>query len=156
MPFRNLGSFLKALKKDGDLRVITEEVDPEYEAGEIAQRAVREGKPALIFTNVKGSRIPLAMNALATPRRIERALGRPPGEVGEELVRFAERMKPPSLGGLWASRATVGRALSARVAIRGGAPPPGVREPPRLSHPPPRRCLPRARGGLLYLSLVLT
>src|SRR5688572_20098478 len=101
MPFKNLGAFLKALQKAGDLHVVSAEVDSEFEAGEIAQRGVREGKPALLFTNVKGSKIPLAMNALATRARIELALGRPPESVGEELVGFAERMKPPSLGALW-------------------------------------------------------
>ena len=83
MPFRNLGKFLDALKKAGDLHVVREPVDPEYEVGEIAQRAVREGKPALLFLDVKGSSLPLAMNALATPRRIELALGSHPAEVGE-------------------------------------------------------------------------
>jgi 4-hydroxy-3-polyprenylbenzoate decarboxylase len=96
------------------------------------------------------------MNALATPRRIERALGRPPGEVGEELVRFAERMKPPSLGGLWASRATVGRALSARVAIRGRAPSQDVREPVDLHRLPVLRCWPGDGGRFLTFPMVLT
>src|SRR5688572_633528 len=50
MPFKNLGAFLAALRADGDLQVVDAEVDPEYEVGEIAQRAVREGKPALLFT----------------------------------------------------------------------------------------------------------
>ena len=34
MPFRNLGKFLEALKKAGDLHVVREPVDPEYEVGE--------------------------------------------------------------------------------------------------------------------------
>src|SRR5258708_9557008 len=103
MPDRTLGAFLKRLRRERELVVIEAPGDPEYETGEIAQRAVKEGKPALLFTQVKGSSIPLAMNALATPRRIELALGRPPGAIGDELVRFAERMKPPTLGAAWAS-----------------------------------------------------
>jgi len=51
---RTLGAFLKRLKRERELVVIDAPVDPEYEAGEIAQRAVREGKPALLFRNVKG------------------------------------------------------------------------------------------------------
>ena len=43
MPFKNLGAFLDALRADRDLLVVESEVDPEYEVGEIAQRAVREG-----------------------------------------------------------------------------------------------------------------
>src|SRR5947209_793463 len=115
MPDRSLGAFLDRLRRERELVVVDEPVDPVYEAGEIAQRAVREGKPALLFTRVTGAAYPLAMNALATPRRIELALGRAPGAVGEELVRFAEGMRPPSVGALWAQRATVARALRARV-----------------------------------------
>ena len=158
MPFRNLGAFLDALRADQDLQVVDAEVDPEYEVGEIAQRAVREGKPALLFTHVKGAKLPLAMNALATPRRIERALGRAPESVGEELVAFAERMKPPTASAAWASRSTIGRALGARV-TKGG---PGsgasqkVSEPVDLHRLPILRCWPGDGGRFLTWPMVLT
>src|SRR5688572_4074296 len=158
MPFRNLGAFLDALRADKDLQVVESEVDPEYEVGEIAQRAVREGKPALLFTNVRGARLPLAMNALATPRRIERALGRAPASVGEELVAFAERMKPPTPGGAWASRGTIGRALGARVARigRGRGASQQVTEPVDLHRLPILRCWPGDGGRFLTWPMVLT
>jgi len=154
--FRNLGSFLKALQKAGDLHVVSAPVDPEYEAGEIAQRAVREGKPALLFTNVKGSKIPLAMNALATRGRIERALGREPEAVGEELVAFVERMKPPSVSALWDSRATIGRALQARVVKRGTGASQAVKEPVDLDRLPVLRCWPGDGGRFFTWPMVLT
>ncbi len=156
MPFKNLGAFLKALKQAGDLHVVDSEVDSEYEAGEIAQRAVREGKPALLFTNVKGSKIPLAMNALATRQRIELALGRPPESIGEELVAFVERMKPPSLGAAWASRGTIGRALGARVVKRGAGASQAVREPVDLHRLPVLRCWPGDGGRFFTWPMVLT
>lgn len=156
MPFKNLGAFLKALKQAGDLHVVDSEVDSEYEAGEIAQRAVREGKPALLFTNVKGSKIPLAMNALATRQRIELALGRPPESIGEELVAFVERMKPPSLGAAWASRGTIGRALGARVIKRGAGASQAVREPVDLHRLPVLRCWPGDGGRFFTWPMVLT
>ncbi len=156
MPFKTLGKFLDALRKAGDLKVVREPVDSEYEAGEIAQRAVREGKPALLFTNVKGSHLPLAMNALATPKRIELALGRHPEEVGEELVAFAERMKPPSAGALWASRATVGRALQARVVRRSHGASQQVREPVDLHRLPVLRCWPGDGGRFFTFPMTLT
>ena len=157
-PFKNLGAFLAALRADHDLQVVDEEVDPEYEVGEIAQRAVREGKPALLFTNVKGSAIPLAMNALATARRVERALGRPPASVGEELVAFAERMKPPTPGAAWASRGTIGRALRARVTRggRGSGASQQVVEPADLHRLPILRCWPLDGGRFLTWPMVLT
>ncbi|MEP7028617.1 MAG: UbiD family decarboxylase domain-containing protein, partial [Candidatus Eisenbacteria bacterium] len=156
--FRNLGAFLKALRKDGDLHVVSAPVDPEYEVGEIAQRAVREGKPALLFTDVKGSSLPLAMNALATPGRIERALGRAPESVGEELVRFVERMKPPSAGALWDSRATIARALNARVVPRraGSGASQALTEPLDLDRLPVLRCWPGDGGRFFTWPMVLT
>jgi 4-hydroxy-3-polyprenylbenzoate decarboxylase len=158
MPFHNLGAFLGALRADRDLQVIAAEVDPEYEVGEIAQRAVREGKPALVFTRVKGSHLPICMNALATPRRIERALGRAPGAVGEELVAFVERMKPPTAAAAWASRATIGRALSARVTRRGAGRGASqeVSEPLDLHRLPVLRCWPGDGGRFLTWPMVLT
>ena len=158
MPFRNLGQFLDALRADADLRVIDAEVDPEYELGEIAQRAVREEKPALLFTNVKGSRIPVAMNALATRRRIERALGRPPGSVGEELVAFLERMKPPTPAALWASRSTIARGLKARVTKggRGSGASQEVTEPLDLYRLPVLKCWPGDGGRFFTWPMVLT
>ncbi len=51
-------------------------------------RALREGRQALLFENVKGARFPLAINVYASERRIELALGRHPVQIGEELVRF--------------------------------------------------------------------
>ncbi len=158
MPFAHLGPFLRELEREGELQRVTVEVDPEYEIGEIAQRGVREGKPALLFTNVKGSAIPVAMNALATPRRIERALGRAPESVGEELVRFIERMKPPSLRAMWDSRTTIARALKARVAQRGrgSVASQQVSEPLDLYRLPVLRCWPGDGGRFFTWPMVLT
>ena len=78
MAFTDLQSFLKLLEKEGELHRVTEEVDAELEVTEIATRAVKEGLPALLFENVKGSDYPLVINSMASMRRIELALGRPP------------------------------------------------------------------------------
>ena len=52
MAFTDLQSFLKLLEKEGELKRVTEEVDPELEVTEIATRAVKENLPALLFENV--------------------------------------------------------------------------------------------------------
>lgn len=158
MPFDSLSSFLRELQRRGELHRVTALVDPEYEIGEIAQRAVREGKPALLFTNVKGSTLPVAMNALATPARIETALGRAPESVGEELVGFLERMKPPTPGAMWASRGTIAKALRARVVRRGrgSVASQQVTEPLDLHRLPVLRCWPGDGGRFLTFPMVLT
>ncbi|MBE0604113.1 MAG: UbiD family decarboxylase, partial [Deltaproteobacteria bacterium] len=75
MAFRDLPSFLAALEARGDLKKITARVSTELEAAEIADRAVKSGGPALLFTNVKGSSVPLAMNLFGTMERMCFALG---------------------------------------------------------------------------------
>jgi 4-hydroxy-3-polyprenylbenzoate decarboxylase len=62
MRFPALGEFVRYLESIGELRRISTQVDPYLEITEIATRAMRERKPALLFENVKGSSFPLAIN----------------------------------------------------------------------------------------------
>jgi len=75
MAYRDLPAFLSALDVRGELKKITAPVSAELEAAEIADRAVKTGGPALLFTNVKGSSVPLAMNLFGTMERMCFALG---------------------------------------------------------------------------------
>ena len=54
MAFTDLQSFLDLLEKEGELKRVTEVVNPELEVTEIATRAVKENLPALLFENIKG------------------------------------------------------------------------------------------------------
>ena len=74
----DLQSFLSLLERNGELAQVRVEVDPELEITEIATRVVKEQGPALLFERVKSSDIPLAINILGSPKRIELALGRSP------------------------------------------------------------------------------
>ncbi|MEX1139317.1 MAG: UbiD family decarboxylase [Bacteroidota bacterium] len=112
-PFHALGEFLRFLESQGELKRIRVEVDPHLEITEIATRALREGMPALLFENVRGSSFPLAANVYASEKRIELALGRHPQEIGADLIDFAEQLMPPRARQIWKKRATVARALSA-------------------------------------------
>ena len=79
MPFGDLQSFVQDLERHGQLKRVRIEVDPVLEAGEIAQRVVAEGGPALLFENPRGADTPLLMNLFGTMERIRTALGREPG-----------------------------------------------------------------------------
>lgn len=70
-------------------------MDAMLEVTEISIRALKEGMPALLFENVKGAKFPLAMNVLASDKRIELALGKHPDQLGEELITFMEDAMPP-------------------------------------------------------------
>src|SRR5947209_10212409 len=75
MPFNDLRDFIAALEKAGELKRIPFEVDPYLEITEFADRSVKNGGPALLFEKPKGSRVPVFINAFASMRRMEIALG---------------------------------------------------------------------------------
>lgn len=75
MAYDDLRSLLRALEREGELKRIKAEVDSYLEVGEIVDRVNKAGGPALLFENVKGSSMPLAMNVFGTDRRLLKALG---------------------------------------------------------------------------------
>ncbi|MCI4353803.1 MAG: UbiD family decarboxylase, partial [Thermoplasmata archaeon] len=96
MAFRSLGDFLAALEERGDLRRVPTPVSRDLEITEITQRAVRADGPALLFENVTGASMPVAMNVLGSPRRIALALGAETlAEVADRIGRLV-RLRPPA------------------------------------------------------------
>lgn len=87
MEYTDLPSFLNILEQKGLLKKIDLEVDPYLEITEIADRTLRMGGPALLFTNVKGSKIPLLANLFGTEERIAIAMGL---ESTDQLQKFGE------------------------------------------------------------------
>ena len=78
MAYKDLREFIDVLEKKGLLKRITAEVDPELEITEITDRiSKKEGKEnvALLFENVKGSSMPVLMNAFGSYERMALALG---------------------------------------------------------------------------------
>ena len=104
MPFSDLRQFLDRLTRDGDLVTIEAPVDPYLEAAEIHRRVIAAGGPALLFTNVTGSRFRLATNLFGTARRAELAFGERPLQLIRRLVHLAETLLPPTAAKLWSAR----------------------------------------------------
>ncbi|HBE70011.1 MAG TPA: 3-octaprenyl-4-hydroxybenzoate carboxy-lyase [Planctomycetaceae bacterium] len=57
------------LLRHGKLLVVEDEVDPHLELAEIHRRVYRSGGPALLFSNIRGSRFPVASNLLGDLER---------------------------------------------------------------------------------------
>ena len=72
---RDLRGFLELLEARGQLRRISAPVDPDLELAAIADRVLGCGGPALLFENVKGSSIPVAVNLLGTLERVLWSMG---------------------------------------------------------------------------------
>ena len=74
MPYRDLREFVAFLEAKGDLRRISAPVSTELEMTEIAYRSLRADGPALLFENVVGHDMPVAINLFCSERRMNWAL----------------------------------------------------------------------------------
>jgi UbiD family decarboxylase len=153
----DLRSHLKKLEQSGQLARVKAEVDPELEITEIATRQMRQGGPALLFENVKGSPFSLAINTQATPQRLSMGLGLEPAELGARLARLAKAMQPPSLKALWQQRSTLARALAMRTRKLASSPVQDIVNTPGSLDPlPALKCWPKDGGRFITLPLVQT
>jgi 4-hydroxy-3-polyprenylbenzoate decarboxylase len=121
--YADLRDFLRQLERDGDLRRVAAPVDPYLEISEIVGRVVRDQGPALLFTDVIGSAMPLAINVFGTEARMAKALGVSRlDDIGERIAGLLKPALPVGLGGL---REAVGKLASLR-----SVPPKKVRTAP--------------------------
>ncbi len=100
MAYKNLQEFISLLESRNDLVRIPVEVDPELEITEIADRVMKspEGGKALLFEKVKGSELPLLINALGSKKRMCLALGvQDFDEISERLAAFTQPVAPTTL-----------------------------------------------------------
>src|SRR5512140_3857015 len=100
----DLRCYIELLRRENELLVIDEEVDPYLEIAEIHRRVIARQGPALLFTHVKGSSFPVITNLFGTNRRLELAFGGRPQQFVRDLVRLAESIMPMSIGKLWENR----------------------------------------------------
>src|ERR1700755_3396000 len=110
MAYDDLRSLLRALERGGDLRPIKAQVDPYLEVGEIVDRVNKRGGPALLFENVRGSSMPLAMNVYGTDRRLLKALGL--GSYAELGEKIGGLLKPELPHGFTGVREAFGKLTS--------------------------------------------
>jgi UbiD family decarboxylase len=95
MPFDNLADFLGKLEQAGELRRVSVEVDPKHEIGAICRKLNVTNGPAVLFEKVKGSKIPVIAQLLATNRRLALALDCDEKDLfGDTLKRSAALIAP--------------------------------------------------------------
>ena len=156
MSFRSLREFILYLESVGQLKRVRAEVDPILEITEISTRALKQGMPAILFERVKGSQYPLVINTLASQRRIELALGKHPDQLGEELIRFVEKLLPPAPKALVARRSMLRRFLASRSRRVTRALSQEVVDRPDLDTLPNIQCWPKDGGRFITLPQVFT
>ncbi|MDH3359318.1 MAG: UbiD family decarboxylase [Desulfobulbaceae bacterium] len=153
---KDLRAFISILEAESELIRIDVEVDPYLEIAEIHRRVIAENGPALLFTNVRGSRFPVVTNLFGSARRLELAFGRRPQKFVEDLVRLAEAGLPP-LKDLWGMRGLAGQALKIGTkTVRKGPILEGCFSPPKLSELPMLTSWKTDGGAFVTLPLVYT
>ncbi len=92
---RSLRDWIGLLERQGELVRIDAPVDPVLEITEITDRVTKAGGPALLFTNVIGSSMPLLINQFGSERRINMALGTESLDALGERIETLIDLQPP-------------------------------------------------------------
>ena len=105
MNYKDLRDFIKQLEQKGELKRITQEVDPYLEITEISDRVLKAKGPALLFENVKGNSMPILANLFGTPDRVAMGMGANSVSalkgVGEVLASLKEPEPPKGVKDAW-------------------------------------------------------
>ena len=163
MPYRDLREFIAFLETKGDLHRISAPVNPELEMTEIAYRSLRADGPALLFENVVGHEMPVAINLFCSERRMNWALEVEDAEVlAGRLEAMIEMVQGGPPQGVLNKLRTLGRLVHV-----------GAFQPKTISNPPCQqvvlsgedvdlyslpiiKCWPLDAGPYITLPLVIT
>ncbi len=163
MPYRDLREFIAFLETKGDLHRISAPVNPELEMTEIAYRSLRADGPALLFENVVGHEMPVAINLFCSERRMNWALEVEDAEVlAGRLEAMIEMVQGGPPQGVLNKLRTLGRLVHV-----------GAFQPKTVSNPPCQqvvlsgedvdlyslpiiKCWPLDAGPYITLPLVIT
>ncbi|MCO4756669.1 MAG: 4-hydroxy-3-polyprenylbenzoate decarboxylase [Oceanospirillaceae bacterium] len=103
--YKDLRDFIQMLEARGELKRIKQEIDPNLEMTEIADRTLRAGGPALLFENPKGYDYPVLANLFGTPERVAMGMGEETVHalrgVGEVLAQLKEPEPPKGMKDAW-------------------------------------------------------
>lgn len=158
MPYDSLGDFAAALERAGQLQRVESEVDPHLEISEITNRVVKRGGPALLFTNVRGSRFPVLTNQFGSRRRMAMALGTDTlDEAGDRIRKLLDLSMPQSAMekiGKLLSLAPLAAALPKTVSS--GSCQDVVLDKPDIAQLPVLTTWPMDAGPFITLPLVVT
>ena len=95
MKYKDLRDFIEQLEKLGELKRISQEIDPYLEMTEICDRTLRAEGPALLFENPRGFDIPVLGNLFGTPKRVAMGMGEDSVEALREVGKLLAMLKEP-------------------------------------------------------------
>ncbi len=105
MHYQDLRDFIAQLEQRGELKRITQAIDPNLEMTEICDRTLRMGGPALLFENPKGFSIPVLGNLFGTQERVALGMGADSvsalRDIGTLLASLKEPEAPKGMKDAW-------------------------------------------------------
>ncbi len=105
MVYRDLRDFIAGLEGRGQLKRISQTIDPNLEMTEICDRTLRAGGPALLFENPRGFDIPVLGNLFGTPERVALGMGAESVSalrgIGHLLAALKEPQPPAGMKDVW-------------------------------------------------------
>ena len=95
MKYKDLRDFIAQLEKQGELKRITQPIDPNLEMTEVCDRTLRREGPALLFENPTDSDIPVLANLFGTPQRVAMGMGADSVSALREIGQLLAALKEP-------------------------------------------------------------
>ena len=160
MAYKGLQHFVDQLRENDDLLVIDQFVDPVLEMAEMADRFVKDGGKALLFTN-NGASFPVLINMFASDRRMTMAVGRESlDDAGREIEQVFRQLSAPAGGFLEKMQMIPGLSkiasyIPSKTGKRGSCQQNIIRDPD-LNILPVLKCWPHDGGKFITLPVVHT
>jgi len=163
MQYRDLRDFIAQLEARGELKRVSQAIDPALEMTEICDRTLRRAGPAILFENPTGHRMPVLGNLFGTPERVALGMGAENvealREIGE-LLAFLKSPEPPKgMREAWQNLPIFRKVLDMAPKVRRNAPcQTHVIEGDAvdLGQFPIQTCWPGDAGPLITWALVIT
>lgn len=163
MNYTDLRDFIAKLEELGQLKRVTQEVDPYLEMTALADLSLRQGGPALLFENPKGHSMPVLANLFGTTQRVALGMGKQDiselREVGRLLAYLKEPDPPKGLRDAWEKLPIFKQVLNMAPKVVRKAPCQEVileGEDVDLTQLPIMHCWPGDIGPLVTWPLVIT
>ncbi len=163
MKYKDLRDFIAQLEEKGELKRVTQEVDPNLEMTEICDRTLRAGGPAILFENPKGFNTPVLANLFGTQQRVAMGMGKECvedlREVGKLLAFLKEPEPPKGMRDAWLKLPIFKQILNMAPKVVKSAPcQKNVIEADAvdLNQLPIQTCWPGDAGPLITWALVIT
>lgn len=159
MAYKDLREFISKLEQVGELKRVTQEVDPVYEITEITDRVCKQHGPALLFEKVKGNSLPLVINLFGSDERMRLALE---VESLDEMARRIDTLLEPQIPSSFLEKLKSLPKLnellsfSSKIVKDGPCKELIIKDNPSLSKFPILKCWPQDGGKFITLPLVFT